>query len=161
MRELCYRVSKDSSLSFHENDQLIKYLTECRRIKVAKEYKDYVPHSLRNVPSGPYGDRELKIEKGTIESMVTELINRNITDDEMEKSNQVELGDKDKISSAINTLLSLSSDGLKQLSSLTNTAAEEPNRNSHTTEPQKSTSTGNTNTDSSSKARTKASNFWN
>ncbi len=48
--------------------------------------------------------------------MVTELINRNITDDEMEKSNQVELGDKDKISSAINTLLSLSSDGLKQLS---------------------------------------------
>ena len=78
--------------------------------------QDYVPHSLRNIPSGPYGDRELKIEKETIESMVTELINRNITDDEMEKSNQVELGDKDKISSAINTLLSLSSDGLKQLS---------------------------------------------
>jgi len=161
MRELCYRVTKDSSLSLHENDQLIKYLTECRRIKVAKEYKDYVPHSLRNIPSGPYGDRELKIEKETIESMVTELINRNITDDEMEKSNQVELGDKDKISSAINTLLSLSSDGLKQLSSLTNTAAEEPSRNSHTKEPQKSTSTGNTNTDSSSKARSKASNFWN
>ena len=39
MRELCYRVTKESSLSLHENDQLIKYLTECRRIKVAKEYK--------------------------------------------------------------------------------------------------------------------------
>ena len=48
--------------------------------------------------------------------MVAELISRNITEGEMEKSEQAELGDKDKISSAINTLLSLSSSGLKQLS---------------------------------------------
>ena len=106
MKELCGRLARELPISLSENDQLIRYLTEERSRKVSKEYGEYVPNSLKIVPVGPFGDRELKVERENIEESVEEIIGRFFSEDDHEKSvNEKEAdGNKDKIASAITTL---------------------------------------------------------
>lgn len=110
MKELCGRLARELPISLSENDQLIRYLTEERSKKVSKEYGEYVPNSLKIVPVGPFGDRELKVERENIEESVEEIIGRFFSEDDHEKSvkeKDTGEGNKDKIASAITTLLTL------------------------------------------------------
>jgi len=98
-------------------DDMMKYFLDKREYQLALEYNDYIPQRVRQPPIGPFADMEKKIAKENIEDSIDDIMNRNLAEN-LEQVLQDEVIEKEKVSSALNSLLALGKEGLKNLTNI-------------------------------------------
>ena len=96
---------------------MMKYFLDKREHQLALEYNDYIPQRVRQPPIGPFADMEKKIAKENIEDSIDDIMNRNLAEN-LEQALHDEVIEKEKVSSALNSLLALGKEGLKNLTNV-------------------------------------------
>jgi len=113
MKRLVERLFNEKSILLKDIDDMMKYFLDKREHQLAIEYDHYIPHRIRQPPIGPFGDMEKKIAKENIEDVIDDILKRNLAEDLEHIA--VENMEKQKLSSAPNSLLALGTEELKNL----------------------------------------------
>jgi len=116
MKKLIERLIDDKSIFMKDINDLMKYFLDKRERQLAVEYDDYIPQRVKQPPIGPFADMEKKIVRENIEDMIDEVMKRNLAEDlEHLEAIHAETVEKEKLTSALTSLLSLRGDMLKNV----------------------------------------------